>query len=120
MTADQIARAVSCSLRWVTGVAAQLPGARFAKNRHVFLKSNELAAWIQAQRTISSLDQILWKSTGSRHFPIPAAFRAVMRWRREILQSFSFHPFAEWYKNSREDFDREFDRFVGAIKQAMQ
>jgi hypothetical protein len=121
MTADQIANAVLRSRRWVTNSAPHIPGARFTKNKHVFLKSIALMEWLKSQRRISELDRKL--IAGNRRLSQPStseAFRALSRCERDIRRCLVFHPFDEWDPVSREAFVRDFNRLIKGVYQAIQ
>jgi predicted DNA-binding transcriptional regulator AlpA len=121
MTTEQVAAAVKRSRRWVTNMAPEIPGAHFSKNRHLFQKSNALAAWIRAERRISELDRKMFAGNRRwRRSSTFSAFHALLRCQRDIRRCLIFNPFEDWEPGAQKAFVRDFNSMVKGIEQAIQ
>src|SRR5882724_6306763 len=81
LTTRELAKATGRSRRWITGRARSIPGARRARNKLVFEKSQLLSDWIHRERRRRDAERKLMP--GDIRFP-----RSRMAWI--LLQSFRY------------------------------
>jgi hypothetical protein len=119
LTTRELAKATGRSRRWITGRARSIPGARHARNKLVFEKSQLLSDWIHRERRLRDVERKLMP--GDIRFPRSRMAWILLqsfRYKRDVLSEINRVPFGKWPKDERDEFEKEFRNMVREIQRA--
>jgi hypothetical protein len=119
LTTGELAKATGRSRRWITGRARSIPGARRARNKLVFEKSQLLSDWIHRERRLRDVERKLMP--GDIRFPRSRMAWILLqsfRYKRDVLSEISRVSFGKWPKDERDEFAKEFRNMVRDIQRA--